>query len=79
MKLKQCSDLAGFLNTVKMCRGEVYYHTTEGDILNLKSQLSQYLFLAVLSSKNTVPAISEGEIVCANSTDYAQLSAFLQE
>mgnify|MGYP001118793782 CR=1 FL=1 len=43
MKLKSDADTISFLNAVKACAGEVYFVTSEGDRLNLKSILSCYL------------------------------------
>ncbi len=40
-------NIAEFLHTVDLCKGAVLFETPEGDRLNLKSQLSKYLFLTV--------------------------------
>ena len=40
MKLKQNIDVNAFLEAAKKCDNEVFFQTTEGDILNLKSLLS---------------------------------------
>lgn len=77
MKLRENVDLLKFLTAVKACSGEVLYKTAEGDVLNLKSQLSQYIFLAVLiSPDNKLP---EGKIVCDNGEDIAVLMAYLAQ
>lgn len=46
-ELKQEFNLLGFLKTVDYCEGNVMFETLEGDRLDLKSQLSKYLFLTV--------------------------------
>lgn len=76
MKLKRKVNLVDFLLSAKQCEGEVFYKTEEGDILNLKSQLSQYIFLAALGSAHTSP-LPDGMIVCQIPTDYEILSEYL--
>ncbi len=44
-KLKKDTDLAKFLIAVKACKNDVFFDSNEGDILNLASTLSQYVFL----------------------------------
>lgn len=78
MKLKKEAKLVDFLQAAQHCLGEIYYKTTEGDVLNLKSQLSQYIFLAALSSgKDTL--LPEGEIVCDLPEDIDALGRFLND
>ena len=76
MKLKEDVVLVEFLQRAKQCTGEVYFKTVEGDILNLKSQLSQYVFLAASVSENTQHLL-KGEIDCQNKTDYECLLPYL--
>lgn len=47
MTLKADIDLLAFLKAVQQCQKDVYLETTEGDRLNLKSALSQYLFVVL--------------------------------
>lgn len=47
MKLKENADLPAFLRQVKKCGGDVFLETQEGDSLNLKSTLSQYIFVSL--------------------------------
>ena len=77
MKLKKDVKLVTFLQEARLCTGEVYYKTDEGDVLNLKSQLSQYIFLAAMSSgrESTMP---EGRILCDLQEDCERLKAFLE-
>ena len=51
MKLKENADVVAFLKKVKECRGEVYFVTDEGDRLNLKSTLSQYMCALLVNQK----------------------------
>ena len=45
--LKPQISMVSFLHTVDLCEGKVLFESADGDILNLKSQLSKYLFLTV--------------------------------
>lgn len=75
MTMKEDANLLAFMNAAKACTGEVFYKTDEGDILNLKSQLSQYIFLAsAMAGKSKLP---EGKIVCENSEDISVLLPYL--
>ena len=47
LHLNENADLFSFLSAVKQCRQDVLFKTAEGDVLNLKSTLSQYLFAAI--------------------------------
>lgn len=48
MKLKKNINVQAFLETVKKCDGNVYFKTIEGDQLNLKSLLSQYILVSII-------------------------------
>lgn len=78
MKLKKEAKLVDFLQAAQYCLGEVYYKTTEGDVLNLKSRLSQYIFLAALSSGKDA-LMPEGEIICDSPEDMETLRRFLND
>ena len=43
MHLKADTDMSNFLSAVRQCSSEVFFETQEGDCLNLKSILSQYI------------------------------------
>lgn len=51
MRLNQNVNIPAFLLAVQACKGEVCFVTQEGDILNLKSVLSQFVFTAVIAGK----------------------------
>lgn len=51
MKLKPDIDLPEFFHAVHTCRGEVLFETPEGDRLNLKSALSQFVFTAAVAGQ----------------------------
>lgn len=75
MKLREKIVLSDFLNTVRQCGNDVLFITKEGDRLNLKSQLSQYVLLAVADSDYP---LRDGEVICANEGDYVNLKQFLE-
>lgn len=75
MNLKDDFSMADFLETAKTCTGDVFFHSSEGDIINLKSLLSQY----VLASIACKPGLfKNAHIVCTQDEDYAKLADFLQ-
>lgn len=76
MKLKKGVDLVALLEEIKTCQGEVCFVTDEGDRLNLKSMLSQYLFVA-LTGKSKL--LEQGRVNCENQQDYRLLEHFLTE
>ena len=56
-------DVPAFLKVLDSCEGEVYLMTRDGDRLNLKSQLSKYLFLVAVNSEDSA-GLREGVIRC---------------
>ena len=78
MRLRLDISLPDFLRCVDTCAGEVVYSTPEGDQLNLKSQLSKYVFLAAVDRKDSAILLS-GIVVCSDSTDYNILMSYLTE
>lgn len=75
-KLKENINTVEFLRVVATCRGEVFFETVEGDVLNLKSMLTMYLFAAVAEKKEI---ISTGTVRCEEPGDYQILSDYLKE
>ena len=61
MKLNEHADVVRFLKTVNECPGEVTFCTEDGDCLNLKSALSQYVFVMLFSKPEL---LRSGEIRC---------------
>ena len=76
MHLKSDADITKFLLSIKHCEDAVYYESNEGDILNLASTLSQYVFCSIA---NRPDLWSNGIIRCDNEKDYQVLEAFLCE
>ena len=75
MKLKEGVNVNSFLETARKCAGEIFLHTKEGDILNLKSLLSQYVLLSLMGSSNI---LQNAQIVCMQEEDYKMLSDYLE-
>lgn len=76
MKLKKDIDLTAFAQTAQNCQGSVFCHTIEGDILNLKSLLSQYVMMSVMGNSHMLENV---EITCVQEEDYQKLADFLEE
>ena len=75
MKLFNIKNIEGFFAAVDKCAGQVWLVTDEGDRLNLKSKLSQYISLAeMFSSGNKVPEL---DVVCSEKEDYDVLLQFM--
>lgn len=74
MRLKQHIDILDFLKTIHTCKGEVLLKTDEGDILNLSSMLSQYIFI---SNAENQDFFIYGIVECSNPDDEGVLARFL--
>ena len=48
MKLSNIGEVNDFLEVVNRCEGDVWLQSVEGDKINLKSSLSQYVAIAEL-------------------------------
>jgi len=46
MKIQNITDVEKFFKVIEQCKGTVELVSTEGDRINLKSKLSQYLSMA---------------------------------
>ncbi len=75
-RLKEEISHPVFLQKVKSCRGSVTFASAEGDMLNLKSALSQFMFAACFTRPELV---RDAEIRLTEQTDYETLKDFLLE
>lgn len=75
MQLKANIDLEAFFDRVHQCRGEVTFHSTENDILNLRSRLCLFLFSTACAQGGGLPA---GELQFRDPADAALLAEFLE-
>ena len=76
MKIQNIDNVEKFFKVVDSCKGKVELVTGEGDRLNLKSKLSQYVSLANIFSDGT---IDELEVIAYEPEDTAKLVEFMME
>ncbi len=74
MKVQNITDIDKFFKVVDNCKGKVELVTGEGDRLNLKSKLSQYVSMANIFSDGT---IAELEVVAYEPEDIDALVNFM--
>ena len=74
MKVSNIKDIEKFFEVVDSCQGKVELVTGEGDRLNLKSKLSQYVSLANIFSGGEIPEL---EIVAYEKEDIDKLLSFM--
>ena len=74
MKVTNIKDVDRFFQVVDSCAGKVELVTGEGDRLNLKSKLSQYVSLANIFSAGEIPEL---EIVAYEKEDIDKLMHFM--
>lgn len=74
MKVQNISDIDGFFKVVDDCSGKVELVTGEGDRLNLKSKLSQYVSMANIFSNGEIPEL---EIIAYEKEDIDRLVSFM--
>ena len=68
------TDINKFFEVVDSCKGKVELVTGEGDRLNLKSKLSQYVSLANIFSNGEIPEL---EIIAYEKEDIDKLVSFM--
>ena len=74
MKIQNITNIEKFFEVVDSCKGKFELVTGEGDRLNLKSKLSQYVSMAKLFSDGT---ISELELLAYEPEDINKLVNFM--
>ena len=74
MKVQNITDVEGFFKVVDSCKGRVELVTGEGDRLNLKSKLSQYVSMANIFSNGEIPEL---EIIAYEKEDIDKLLEFM--
>lgn len=74
MKVQNITDINKFFEVVDKCQGKVELVTGEGDRLNLKSKLCQYVSLANIFSNGK---ILELELVAYEKEDIDRLLDFM--
>ena len=74
MKVKNVKDIDKLFKVIDECKGKVELVTDEGDRLNLKSKLSQYVSMANIFSNGEIPEL---EIVAHEPEDIDKLVKFM--
>lgn len=74
MKVQNITNIEGFFNVVDSCKGRVELVTGEGDRLNLKSKLCQYVSMANIFSGGEIPEL---EILAYEKEDIDKLIQFM--
>ena len=74
MKVMGIKDIDKFFEVVDSCEGKVELVTGEGDRLNLKSKLAQYVSLANIFSNGEIPEL---EIVAYEKSDIDKLMEYM--
>ncbi len=76
MKVHNITNIEKFFKVVDSCVGKVELVTGEGDRLNLKSKLSQYVSMANIFSNGEIPEL---EIVAHEKEDIDRLITFMMD
>lgn len=75
MKVTNITNIEKFFEVVDSCEGKVELVTGEGDRLNLKSKLCQYVSMAsIFSNGDTIPEL---EIIAYEPADTQKLISFM--
>ena len=74
MKVTNIKNIEGFFKIVDSCKGKVELVTGEGDRLNLKSKLCQYVSMASIFSNGTIPEL---ELIAYEREDIDKLINFM--
>ena len=74
MKIQNITDIEKFFQVVDSCAGKVELVTGEGDRLNLKSKLCQYVSMANIFSNGEIPEL---EIIAYEREDIDKLISFM--
>ena len=76
MKVQNIRNIDKFFKVIDSCSGKVELVTGEGDRLNLKSKLCQYLSMANIFSNGEIPEL---EIIAYEPEDISKLVNFMME
>lgn len=76
MRINSIKDVEGFMRMVDSCVGRVELVTAEGDRLNLKSKLSQYVSMEKLFKDSSM---KELEVIASEPEDVNRIINFLMD
>jgi len=74
IKISNITDVNGFLKTVDECKGNIELITSEGDRLNLRSKLCQYVSLTKIFAEAKIDEIT---IAVSDPDDVGRLLQYL--
>ena len=75
MRLRRDIDIEKFLEKAEKCEGDVRFCTERGDVLNLKSVLSQYVFAVAAREEGY---IQTGRLEFGRESDVGLLREFME-
>lgn len=76
MKIQNIQDVDAFFKIIDECKGPVELVSPEGDRINLKSKLSQYLSMATIFSNGY---IKELDLVAQDREDVERLIKYMYQ
>lgn len=76
MKIQNINDVDAFFKVVDACKGPIELVSPEGDRINLKSKLSQYLSMASIFSNGY---IKELDLVAQDKEDIERLIKYMYQ
>ena len=76
MKVQNISDVNAFFKMIDECKGTVELVSDEGDRINLKSKLSQYLSMATLFSNGYIEKL---DLVAHKKEDIERIIKFMYQ
>ena len=76
MKVQNIKNIEKFFKVIDSCAGKVELVTGEGDRLNLKSKLSQYVSMANIFSNGEIPEL---ELIAYEPEDIGKLVNLMME
>lgn len=76
MKVQNITDIDAFFKVVDQCKGVVELVSPQGDRINLKSKLTQYLSMATMFSNGY---IKELDLVAHDKEDIERLIKFMYQ
>ena len=76
MKIQNISDVEKFFQVIDQCKGTIELVSAEGDRINLKSKLSQYLSMASIFSNGY---LNELELVAHEPEDVERLIKYMYQ
>ncbi len=74
MKIQNITNIEKYFSVVDQCKGKVELVTGEGDRLNLKSKISQYVSMANVFSNGEIPQL---ELISYETEDTDKLLDFM--